>query len=160
MYEVACESNNLCDTDQKGYKGFLSRWMAATIKVAPWSAEFIRPKLAASAVAAAAQCSGGADGNVCGLHWTQGATWDGVTELGAQMAALEVIQVNLVDQVSGPVTNATGGTSRGDPAAGTNSAGAAPPVLNTITTADKAGAGILTFMVLSMVLGGGWWMVS
>ena len=158
MYEVACEPNKLCNEDQKGYKGYLARWMAATTKVASWTSDYSLPRLAASAKAAAAQCSGGNDGTVCGQEWTKGAQWDGIDRLGSQMSALEVIQSNLITMVSGPLTNGTGGTSFGDPAAGTHSVGADPPAFDQITTAEKAGAGVLTAAAFILVVGGSYWM--
>ena len=73
------------------------------------------------------------------------------------MSALEVIQSNLITQVSGPLTNKTGGTSVGNPNAGSSSDDN-PLKFDTITTADKAGAGIITLMVLSALFAGAWWM--
>jgi mannan endo-1,6-alpha-mannosidase len=157
MKEVACEDNGKCDVDQRSFKAYLSRWMAATTKLAPWTEDTIMTRLSASAKAAVATCSGGADGNQCGLQWTTG-SFDGSMGVGEQMSVLEVIQSNLIGQVSGPVTNATGGTSKGDPSAGS---GAQPAInLNTITTGDKAGAGILTTLVLITMFCGSWWMAS
>ena len=159
MEEYACELNGLCDVDQRSFKGYLARWFGFTVQLVPWTADFIMPKLRASAEAAAAQCSG-RGGNICGLRWTQGSDYDGSAGVGEQMAALEVMQANLVSQVSGPVTEVSGGTSKGDAAAGSNPKGDEPTVFDEITTADKAGAGILTTAVLGTFLGGAWWMVS
>jgi len=119
------------------------------------------PKLQTSAQAAAAQCSGGDDGNQCGLRWTNGATWDGSFGVGEQMSALEVIQSNLITKVAGPVTNKTGGTSKGNPSAGTGGDTAPNGIhTSTITTGDKAGAGFLTALILVGMVGGAWWMVA
>lgn len=74
------------------------------------------------------------------------------------MNALEVIQANLIDQVSGPVGNGTGATSVGDPNAGTRGDNdIAEP--SDITTADRAGAGILTALVLVALGTGSYFMV-
>jgi len=156
MYEVACEPSNNCNVDQLSFKAYLSRWMAATTKVAPWTADQILPLLASSAQAAAQSCSGG-NGNpvVCGTKWTTG-TYDGVTGVGQQMSALEVIQSNLIKKVSGPVSNSTGGTSQGNPSAGTGSSSAPVNAPGRIGTKDKAGAGILTAIVIVALLGGGY----
>lgn len=89
--------------------------MAASTKVAPWLYDDIQPYLAASAIAAAAQCDGGSDGVTCGTKWTTNGVWDGTYGVGQQMSALEVIQSNLITTVKGPVTNNTGGTSAGNP---------------------------------------------
>jgi hypothetical protein len=153
-FEVACEPNNNCNVDQLSFKAYLSRWMAATTKVAPWTADQILPLLASSAQAAAQSCSGGDTGNICGTKWTQPG-WDGTFGVGQQMSALEVIQSNLIKQVSGPVSNSTGGTSKGNPSAGTGTTVHVEPP-HAITTGDKAGAGVLTAVVLISLLGGGY----
>lgn len=160
MFEVACEANGLCDTDQKSFKAYLSRWMAATTKMAPWTYDFVINKLRKSATAAALQCSGGDNGRTCGVKWTDGATWDGTYGVGQQMSALEVIQSNLIQQVQGPLTNTTGGTSEGNPNAGSNSATTVSKLSpSAITTGDKVGAGFLTGVVLVGVVGGAWWII-
>jgi len=156
MFEVACEANGKCDVDQRSFKAYLSRWMAASIKVAPWTSSLLEPLLLSSAKGAVASCTAGTDGNQCGLQWTLGSN-DGSLGVGEQMSALEVVQSNLIDTVPGPLTNATGGTSKGNPAAGSN-ADDNPKALNSITGGDKAGAGILTTAILVTLFGGAWWM--
>lgn len=156
MYEVACEPNNNCDTDQQSFKAYLSRWMAATTKVAPWTSDQLMPYLQASASAAAQSCSGGADGVTCGTKWYV-AGWDNTYGVGQQMNALEVIQSNLIQQVQGPLSNKTGGTSQGNPSAGTGGDMSPGAPTGQITTGDKAGAGILTALILVLILGGAWY---
>lgn len=117
MMEVACESNGMCDTDQQSFKAYLARFMASSIKVAPFVESWAMPRLQASALAAVKTCTAGFDGNQCGVEWTKEAN-DGLLGIGEQMAALEVVQGNLISTVSGPVTNNTGGTSEGNAAAG------------------------------------------
>ncbi|KAI9786324.1 MAG: hydrolase 76 protein [Peltula sp. TS41687] len=159
MFEVACEPYGKCNVDQRSFKAYLARWMAATTKLAPWTYDPIMTRIRTSAAAAARQCSGGTDGVTCGIKWTQ-PTWDRSYGVGEQMSALEVIQSNLISKVSGPVTDETGGTSKGDPSAGTGG-DVAPVALHTtpISTGDKAGAGLLTALILVGVLGGAWFMV-
>ncbi|KAF2199367.1 mannan endo-1,6-alpha-mannosidase DCW1 precursor [Delitschia confertaspora ATCC 74209] len=159
MTEVACEGNGKCDVDQRSFKAYLSRWMAATIKVAPWTFDLIMPRLRASAVAAAKQCSGGEDGKTCGLKWTTNGVWDGSYGVGEQMSALEVVQAMLINKVDGPVSEKTGGISKSNPSAGSESTDK-PITFDEITTGDKAGAGFLTALALIAILGGAWWMVS
>lgn len=66
---------------------------------------------------------------------------------------------NLIQKAAVPVTNLTGGTSVGNPSAG--SQGDTEFVgYGSITTADKAGAGIITGLVLIGILSGAYWMVS
>ena len=162
MYEVACEGNGKCDTDQRSFKAYLARAMAATTKVAPFTTDIIMPLLQSSAQAAAKQCSGtagpyGSLGNVCGLKWTQQEQYDGSFGVGEQMAAMEIFQSNLISKVSGPLTNKTGGTSVGNPSAGSNS-GQSLIMFDTITTADRAGAGVMTSLILIGILGGAFFM--
>lgn len=159
MYEVACEPSGNCNNDQLSFKAYLSRWMAASVKVAPWTYDLVMPLLAASASAAAKACTGGDNGQTCGTKWTEG-TFDGQVGVGQQMNALEVIQSNLIDLVQGPMGNKTGATSVGNPNAGTGGDPDPAAPASAITTADRAGAGILTALVLVGFLGGTWWMVA
>lgn len=157
MQEVACENNGLCDVDQHSFKAYLARWMAATTKMAPYTYSTIMSYLAPSAQAAAEQCCGGNNGRMCGLKWTMKTTWDGSSGVGQEMAALEVIQSNLIHQVAAPVTNSTGGTSVGNSAAGTTSQ--IITAITPATKADKIGAGFFTAVVLLIFIGTLWWMV-
>jgi len=160
MFEVACEPNNNCNVDQLSFKAYLSRWMAASTKVAPWLYDSIKPYLAASAAAAALSCTGGADGTTCGTRWWNNGVWDGATGVGQQMSALEVIQSNLIDKVQGPVSNSTGGTSQGNPNAGSGGDSSSIALPAAIKTSDRAGAGIITALILVALVGGAWWMIA
>jgi mannan endo-1,6-alpha-mannosidase len=164
IVEVDCELTEpaSCDTDMKSFKAYFTRWLAATAKVAPFTYDQIAKFLLTSAQAAAAQCTGGAQGRACGLRWVHdGKTgvWDGTTGVGEQMSALEVIQSTLIGQTAGPVTNNTGGTSIGNSNAGSSSIKDAAGLDNSWipTTGDKASAGILTAVVLAGVVGGMGW---
>lgn len=133
------------------------------MKYAPFIQTTVMPWVQASATAAALQCSGGTNGQMCGMKWTAGATWDGTQGVGQQMGALSIIQANLIDQVSVPVTNKTGGTSQGNVGAGGGGGvSTSNPALseNVITQGSKAGAGILTCLVLITVIGCSWWMIA
>ena len=156
MYEVSCEPRNNCDIDQQSFKAYLARWMAATTKLAPWTWGIIQPYLIASANAAALSCNPGETGAVCGTKWTTGA-YDGSTGVGQQMNAMEVIQSNLIQRVSGPVSNTTGGSSQGDPSAGTGTGHSIGQTPRVITTGDRAGAGVLTALVLVCLVSGAWY---
>lgn len=131
------------------FKAYLLRWLAATTKVAPYTYDLILPKLRASGIAAAKQCIGGENGRTCGLSWTKG-QWDGTSGVGQEMGAMSALFVNLLPlkNVKPPVTNLTGGTSVGNPSAGTNSRENYDGVLDPVTKGDKIGAGILTTVVL------------
>jgi mannan endo-1,6-alpha-mannosidase len=160
LFEQACETIGNCNVDQRSFKAYLARWMASAAVKAPFTYPLLKPILEASAAAAAAVCTGGTKGTSCGLKWTQG-TFDGSIGVGEQMSALEVIQANLIDIAPGPVTEVSGGTSKGNPNAGTGSA-IGPQDLNKekVTAADRAGAGLVTVLLIFFVVGGAWWMVA
>ncbi|KAI1379771.1 glycoside hydrolase family 76 protein [Hypoxylon crocopeplum] len=158
MIEIACEPVNLCDTDQLSFKAYLSRWMAATTKWAPWTFDRIKTLLQNSAVAAANQCVGGDNHRLCGLKWANNSgAYDGTTGVGQQMAAMEVVLANMIQQAEPPVTNSTGGTSVGNPSAGGSDEGRADPegrYYMPVSTGDYAGAVIITiFVILSLLAG-------
>jgi len=158
MYEQACENTagetNFCNTDQLSFKAHLSRWMASTMRLAPFTADIIMPLLKSSAAAAALQCSGGTDGATCGHRWSMGATWDGTYGVGQQMDALEIISSLLITAAPVLVTNSTGGTSIPNAAAGGNPYDYATANALTVTTAGRAGAGIFTTIILACVVAG------
>ena len=141
------------------FKAYLTRWLAATTKMAPYTYSLIMPKLAASAQAAALQCNGGDNGRMCGLSWSKGAVWDGTQGVGQQMAAMSSIFVNLLplEEVAGPFTNTTGGTSVGNPDAGSRS-DPDPAAITPATTTDRARAGIITTLILVSATGMFGWM--
>ncbi|KAI1140819.1 glycoside hydrolase family 76 protein [Hypoxylon sp. FL0543] len=156
MIEIACEPVNLCDTDQLSFKAYLSRWMAATTKWAPWTFDRVRTLLRNSAVAAAKQCTGGDNHRMCGLKWANNSgQWDGTTGVGQQMASMEVVLATMIQEAAPPVTNGTGGTSVGNPSAGGSDDGRTDPVgriYGPISTGDKAGAAICTIIVVCSFL--------
>lgn len=159
LYERACEPVNTCMVDQRSFKGYLARWMAAATQMAPFTFDQIMPKLQASAEAAAKTCTGGDQGTTCGLKWTM-EKWDGSADFGQEMAALEVIQANLITRVAPPVSNGHGGTSKGNPSAGGDPQPPMPEALSfPITTADRAGAGILTVLVMVSIGGSCGWLI-
>lgn len=131
------------------FKAYLTRWLATTTLIAPFTHDLIMPKLKTSAVAAAKQCSGGANGRMCGLAWKKGEVWDGTQGVGQQMAAMSAMFVNLLplESIAPPLTNATGGTSESNPDAGSHS-NPNPLALKPATGGDRAGAGIVTTLLL------------
>lgn len=84
MTEIQCEEQLNCNQDQKSFKAYLTRWMAVTALLVPSTRAGINAKLAASAAAAATQCSGGPTGRQCGMRWYT-PTWDGTTGVGQQV---------------------------------------------------------------------------
>ncbi|KAK0720039.1 cell wall glycosyl hydrolase [Lasiosphaeris hirsuta] len=159
MIEQFCEDNVLCDIDQQSFKGYLTRWMASATQLAPYTFDTIHPLLESSAVAAAKACTGapatgfnGIPGTACGFRWTTG-TFDGLVGVGEQMNALSAVMYTLVDKVAVPATADTGGTSQGDPSAGTEGTSIIPS-LPPITLGDRVAAGFLTTAIVFSILGG------
>lgn len=158
MVEI-CEPTQKCDIDQWSFKAYLSRWLATSAQLAPFTAAQIMPWLQHSAIYAAKQCDGGSAKNQCGSRWYMD-TCDGNVGVGQQMSALSIIQSNLILDVKAPYSANTGGTSQGDPSAGTGSDEPGVKKLEEVTTADKAGASILTLLVIGCIVGGSWWLLS
>ncbi|KAJ9142547.1 Mannan endo-1,6-alpha-mannosidase [Coniochaeta hoffmannii] len=163
MVEQACEGVGLCDVDQQSFKGYLTRWMAGTTQMAPFTYDTIAPLLQSSAAAAAKACSGSPDagfngipGTACGFKWTDGG-FDGSVGVGQQMNALSAVMYTLVGspgvEVKTPVTSSTGGTSVGDANAGMQTTGPLRKVAP-ITTRDRVAAGFVTTAMVLSVLGG------
>jgi len=90
MFEAACELHNSCNTDQWSMKAYLSRWLATTSLLAPYTAGRIGALLRASALGAAAACTSGAYGNTCGSKWFING-FNNIAGLGQQLSALEVV---------------------------------------------------------------------
>jgi mannan endo-1,6-alpha-mannosidase len=154
MYE-GCEASGKCNTDQRSFKAYLARWLAAAAELAPFAHDDIIAKLATSAKAAIKTCTAGDSGTQCGLKWTTG-TNDGSLGVGEQMAVLEIVQSNLVDKAPGWASAVKGtGTSVGDVNAGSSSKTSTDDLLIRKTTiTDRAGAGILTALMILGVIGG------
>lgn len=155
-YEIACEEHMTCTTDMLSFKGYLHRWMTTVTQIAPITSSKILPVLQKSAQAAVNQCTGPPDGTTCGFAWSSG-TFDNSVGAGQTMNVLGAVSSLLVANAKAPVTNASGGTSEGDPNAGSGS----DSFTNTpapITTGDRAGAGILTALVLASAAGTFAWM--
>jgi hypothetical protein len=75
------------------------------------------------------------------------------------MQALAVIGATTVNPQIAPKTADTGGTSQSDPDAGTD-INASPIIEHSpITTADKAGAAILTLVCAGIIVGGSVWLI-
>jgi len=154
MYEP-CEPTGKCNVDQRSFKTYFTRQLAATAELAPWTYDNIMAEIETSAMAAVKTCTAGTTGTQCGLMWTTG-TNDGSLGVGEQMSVLEIIQSNLVDQAPGWRSDVKGtGTSSGDANAGKGSKTDSSQLAQiVITTGDRVGAGILTALVICGVLGG------
>lgn len=153
-FEPSCEPGN-CNADMESFKGYTARWMGTTMQLAPYTYDKIYPVLKSSAQAAVKQCTGGDNGRFCGFHWTTG-VFDGVVGAGQQMNVLGALTSLLSPETAAPLTNTTGGTSVGDVNAGSDEP--LVPTLSPITGGDKAGAGILTALLVAGSLSAFAWM--
>lgn len=159
MYEMACQDYSTCNTDQRSFKSLFSRMLGFTSILAPFTAATIDPLIKASAAGAALSCTGGSDGHTCGLNWQTG-TNDGYYGLGEQMCALEVMSNLLIHDRPAPYTASNGGNSTGNANAGLDST--STDVLTNdlnIQSKDRAGAAIITAIILASLLGGAIWML-
>ncbi|KAH6611248.1 family 76 glycoside hydrolase [Trichoderma cornu-damae] len=163
VFEQFCEPRGFCSVDQSTFKGYLLRSIASTIKLAPYTVQSLIPLIGNSATAAASVCTGpasatfkGITGTGCGFAWLPLGTYDGKNGVGSQMNALDAVMYTLVQKSSDLATEAQGGTSKGDPGAGTGSIDPADELdgLTKPTAAGKVGAVILTILLLCCVLVG------
>ena len=74
------------------------------------------------------------------------------------MSALAVIGASQMSSNLVPLTSNTGGTSESDPNAGADDSSDAP-IFAAITTADRAGAAILTIVVVVSIIGLSVWIM-
>ncbi|GJC89100.1 mannan endo-1,6-alpha-mannosidase DCW1 [Colletotrichum liriopes] len=160
-YELACEGRKgQCTADMLSFKGYVHRWLSVVTQIAPFMKDKILPVLKDSTQAAVNQCTGGETGRVCGFYWNDRVFVDPAVDktsgAGEQMNVLAAVSSLLIESVEPPATNTTGGISKGDPDAGSKSKDNIEP--EPITTADRAGAGILTAIVLAGGLGTWGWM--
>ncbi|KAK3303085.1 glycoside hydrolase family 76 protein [Chaetomium strumarium] len=160
MVERACELEDRvqCNVDQHSFKGYMHRSLATVAIVAPFTRDAILKVLRSSTEGAVSSCL---DDGTCGFRWNTG-SYDGDVDkgpAGQQMSVLAALSTLLINQqkvLEGPLTNDTGGTSKGDPNAGIDYNEITP--LAPITTGDRAGAGIVTVVVLTTLLGSLVWM--
>lgn len=161
-YELPCEGRHgACTADMLSFKGYVHRWLSVVTQIAPFTRDEILPMLRTSAEAAVKQCTGGATGRRCGFYWSEGVYVDPAVDktsgAGEQMNVLAAVSSLLIDDAEPPATELTGGTSRGDPNAGSRSRdGPEPPA--PVTTGDRAGAAILTILMLASSVGAWSWM--
>ncbi|KAH8725482.1 carboxyl transferase domain-containing protein [Phaeosphaeriaceae sp. PMI808] len=159
-----CEHNDICNADQESFKAYLSRWLGVTMQMAPYTIPTIMPRLELSAQRAAQTCVGPSNHNggnyQCGMRWWKDG-FDGKIGVGPQMTALNTIAVLNAPSTKAPYSSDTGGTSQGNPSLGSGDDANRLPVFETkITTADKAGAAILTILLVVFSVVGGWWMLA
>ncbi|KAK4627018.1 Mannan endo-1,6-alpha-mannosidase DCW1 [Fulvia fulva] len=106
LIELTCESA-ACNQDQQTFKATLARWLALTSRLVPDTADKIQPILDASAEAALSSCN---DQSQCSLMWTA-RTFQGSPNLGAQMAAVEIIGAQLTKESNLPMKATSNGAA-------------------------------------------------
>lgn len=161
-YEVNCEvKQGICTADMITFKGYVHRWLATVTQIVPHTAKKILPVLKTSAQAAANQCTGRDTGRTCGFYWSGGKfvdpSVDKTTGAGEYMSVLAAVSSLLIEDANPPATNETGGTSKGSPNGGFAGGDNGQRIWKTITAADKAGAGIITFILAFGAIGTFWW---
>lgn len=159
MSETTCATFNMCNNDQRSFRSLFSRCLSLTAALIPDTYNQIYNNwLTPSAKAAAQSCSGGSDGITCGENWSISG-WDGKYGLGEQMSALECV-MSMITTRHDPLTPKTGGSSQGGSvSAGNDTTTRVNTNEFTVTTRDKAGAAVLTGVVLGVILGGLVWML-
>ncbi|KAE8376056.1 glycosyl hydrolase family 76-domain-containing protein [Aspergillus bertholletiae] len=151
MSEVLCEPNEVCNDNEILFKGLVTGWLAFVALLVPSTYDQILPKLQASAQGAAASCSGMSN-NTCGVRWHE-SKWDGWVGMEEQISATDILTSVLVTEKKGggPLTSTTGGNSTSDPNAGSGDGSSSDKSqLKPITTGDKAGAGIVTVIIVAI----------
>jgi len=164
VLEQFCEPHNICDDDQRSFKGYYLRWLAAVAVLVPELNATIYPLLRSTAEAAAASCSGsptkpiskypmfnGHPGTACGFGWLHEGGYDGQFGVPEQMNGVAAF----ISVLGGdpPVSADTGGTSKGNPLAGGSDENKIRP-FTPITVGDQVGAGFLTTLALAGIIGG------
>lgn len=157
LYEVACQTNNKCNNDQRSFKAYFTRFLGVTAELIPETRPTAMEWLNTSARAAAQSCSGGYDGHTCGLNWFYDG-WDGMYGLGEQMSALEALVNTQAINRPPPYTAFNGGSSTGDGAAGTEESPTNLSPLD-ITAGSRAGAGIITCVIGISILSCAIWLI-
>ncbi|KAK4213136.1 glycosyl hydrolase family 76-domain-containing protein [Rhypophila decipiens] len=161
MIERPCELEDemKCNVDQHSFKGYMHRALATVAQLAPHTHDKIYKVLKTSTEAAVKSCL--PDGT-CGFRWTLG-KYDGDVDrgpAGQAMSALAAVMTMLIDvdpsKIGAPVTADTGGTSKGNPDAGSLPGPFDPPP--PLTGKDRAGAGVITTVILGTLIGALVWM--
>lgn len=156
-----CETIGTCNNDMKSYKSDLVSELAWSAKVAPFGAATIAPALLSAAQAAMSVCNCGSPGQ-CSFKWTQTGVCDNFYGLGQQINALRVLMTQADKFADGPTNEKIGGPNISKGKADAGAGGSQDPnaaITTPVTTGDKAGAGILTTLVVIGIIGGAIWMV-
>lgn len=161
VYEASCQSFGSCNNDQRVFKGIFLQMLGQAASFLPDLRQNIMTNINASASAAAASCSGGRDGHTCGLNWIS-RSYDENFGLGEQISALSALVNTQIMGHAKPYSANTGGTSKGsEDASGSTGQRSLNPLADTtpITTADRAGAGVVTAVLMIFLISVGSWIL-
>ncbi|KAK4171186.1 glycosyl hydrolase family 76-domain-containing protein [Triangularia setosa] len=114
-FEIACEGRDgACTSDMLFFKGMVTRFLASTVQVAPYTKESITKVLKTNAEAAVKTCTGGDNSRQCSFSWAK-SKFHNETDIPSQLNALSALSVLLQDEVSqkGIATNATSSPNDG-----------------------------------------------
>ncbi|UKZ50366.1 hypothetical protein TrVGV298_004624 [Trichoderma virens] len=133
------------------------------LKLPPHTKDKILPILRKSTEAAVKQCTGGDSGRRCGFYWSSGKYIDTAVDhtsgAGEAMNVLAAVSSLLINEAPPPVTNSSGGISKGNPNAG-HGGDNGEVELKPIGAADKAGAVIVTLILLGSATAAFIWICS
>ncbi|KAI0889312.1 glycoside hydrolase family 76 protein [Annulohypoxylon maeteangense] len=149
--ETACELKNLCTTDMLFYKSFLHRGLGSTIQLAPYTSAKVLPVLKSSAKSAAAQCTGGSSGRLCGFHWSSG-QFDNKTGPAQQMGVLSALTSILPAQGSVAGNTTTTGSGSSGTSQGTTSSDTPAGNAGTQTAVTLGGMVLIASQILGSFL--------
>ena len=183
LYEPACMSLGpsgrlTCTTDQRCFKAVFAQLIGNTMRILPAARDLMWSRMSTTAQAASFSCDGGRDGFTCGLNWTHSG-FDGNSGLGEQISALAAFNAILAPDKSQiyraadlpdlyKPSNSSGGDGQvessqgavyGYGEAGTNSTKNITARRLDLDTGDKAGAGVLTAVVVLFLIGSSAWLV-
>lgn len=157
-YEHDCEPKGDCTTDMLSFKGYAHRWLGVVAQIAPFTRKRILPVLRDSAAAAIKQCTGAPTGRKCGFYWTKGYYVDVAVDetdgAGEAMNVFAAVMSLLMDKADPPATAHVDGISKGNPYDGRGDGDGstadrfADRGPRRITAGDKAGASILTILII------------
>lgn len=143
------------------FKGYVHRWLSVVTQIAPHTRAKILPILRKSTQAAVKQCTGGDTGRRCGFYWSSNQFIDPAVDhtsgAGEAMNVLAAVSSLLINEAKPPVTNSTGGISKGNPNAG-HGGDNGQIELKPVTIADRVGAAFVTLLILGSALGAFIWM--
>ncbi|KAB8296726.1 hypothetical protein EYC80_002146 [Monilinia laxa] len=145
--EIACESKNVCNIDQRAFKGLLGKWLVDTIQVAPYTEDIINAKLTTTAQAAVKSCSD----EGCALDWSSKET-NSSTGVGEQIDALNYVQGLLHSQAVAPATqNTSNATKVGSGDSTSTSASAIASATKNAAVGIVLGQSVLSFSIFGFI---------